>query len=153
MTTMNLVQICQLKYPGQLEAGNMGFRQPEDTILFSFWKVPGIEQPLESDLMAEAPQWQPIYDFNVLQAACVAAIDSKLESTAKAKSYDSALSCASYASSTNATWKAESQAFIDWRDAVWNYAYLILDEVQRGVIPAPTVEAFIAGMPAMVWPT
>lgn len=153
MTTINLVEICQLKYPGELEAGNMGFRQPDEEILFSFWKVPGIEQPLESELMAEALQWQPIYDFNTLQSACVVAIANILESTARAKNYDSALSCASYVMSNNASWKAESQAFIDWRDAVWGYAYTILAQVEAGTIPAPTVDEFIAGMPVMVWPS
>lgn len=78
-------------------------------------------------------------------------ISSKLNSVASEKSYESTLSCASYASSSNLTWKAEADAFIAWRDDVWEYAYAALNAVNQGGA-IPTVEEFTAGIPAMVWP-
>lgn len=83
-----------------------------------------------------------------------AAIQSHVDETARSRRYDSGNSLASYVASTNPTWAAEAAAFVAWRDAVWAYAYAELDKVtavppQREV---PTVETFIAELPAMVWP-
>ncbi|MGC2661782.1 MAG: hypothetical protein WA324_27810 [Bryobacteraceae bacterium] len=151
--TLNLVDICAVKFPGQIEAGNIKFRKPYEDILFYEWKVDGIPQPLESDLLAEAAQWEkPIAmlgAFNIF----VAFIEQFLDSTAQSKQYGSALSIATYANSTNVQWKAEADAFIAWRDAVFAYSINIQAQVQADQIPIPTLEEFEAGIPAMVWPS
>ena len=78
-------------------------------------------------------------------------IKSALDEKARERQYDNALSITSYTSSTNAQWKAEADAFIAWRDAVFVYALGVLDTVQQGG-SQPTVEEFIAGLPIMAWP-
>lgn len=79
------------------------------------------------------------------------AIQIALDNKAREKMYDNAISIATYATSTNPTWQAESQAFIAWRDAVYAYALQILAQVQGGG-EQPTVDEVISGMPVMVWP-
>lgn len=148
---INLVEICRLKYPGQIEAGNINFRQPDNDILIGNWNVAGIPRPLESDLLAEAGIYQAIFDMNTLQNTCMTQIQAIIDSTAQSKQYADGVSCASYVLSTNVTWKAEATAFIAWRDAVFNYAINIMTQVQQGA-PLPTVESVIAGLPTITWP-
>lgn len=79
------------------------------------------------------------------------AIKELLFLKAKEKSYDNEQSIVSYTDSTNAAWKAEADAYIAWRDAVWVYAYTILDQVQNEEIEPPTIENFIASAPTLTW--
>lgn len=88
----------------------------------------------------------------VLIEAFRAAIQSHIDAAARGRSYDSGNSLAGYVTSTNEAWATEAQAFVAWRDAVWTYAYSELDKVTNGQRPVPTVEDFIAEMPAVVWP-
>lgn len=149
---INLVEICRIKYPGQIEAMNIMFRQPEDEILFAMWNVPDIEQPKESDLLAQSDDYQHIYDMNCLKTQGDAIIVPLLDATAQSRQYTNAMSCISYASSSNDSWKAEALAFIVWRDNVYAYSINILNDVASGKIVAPTSEQFSSGIPLMVWP-
>lgn len=81
------------------------------------------------------------------------AIQSHIDAVAQSHNYDGGTSLASYVASTNPTWAAEAQSFIAWRDAVWTYAYAELDKVTSGQREVPTVEDFIAELPAMEWPS
>lgn len=81
-----------------------------------------------------------------------AAVQAHIDATAKAKNYTGGNSCASYATSTNATWKAEADAFVAWRDAVWTSVYATMTAVEAGAETAPTAAALVAGLPAIVWP-
>jgi hypothetical protein len=84
-----------------------------------------------------------------MQAGYTAAIEAHVEATARARGYTSAVSCATYATSTNPAWQAEGAAFVAWRDDVWSAALAMLAAVQAGgAIP----ESPIAGLPEMEWP-
>ena len=84
-----------------------------------------------------------------VQAGYTAAIEAHVEATARARGYTSAVSCATYATSTNPAWQAEGVAFVAWRDDVWTAALAMLAAVQAGgAIP----ESPIAGLPEMEWP-
>ena len=148
---INLVEICRLKYPGQIEAGNINFREPEDVILIGEWNVPGIDRPKESDLLLEASNYENTYQLNQLQITCQHLIESHVEEIAKARQYSSAVSCASYNASTNPQWKAEAEAFIAWRDSVYAYAIGVIALVQAGGA-IPTSDEVMSGLPIMVWP-
>lgn len=80
------------------------------------------------------------------------AIQNRVDEVARAKLYDSAVSFASYIASTDPIWSSEAQRFVAWRDAVWNYTYTQLHLVSEGYREAPTVEGFIAELPAIEWP-
>lgn len=149
---LNLVEICTVKFPGQVEAMNITFRKPDDTIYFATWNVPNIPQPTESEIMAEEPQWETPYAILLALHTFLPYIDNLLDITAQAKQYGSAIACASYVSSTNPQWAAEAKVFVSWRDAVFIYAINIQTEVMGGA-PIPSFEEFVAGIPQISWPS
>lgn len=80
------------------------------------------------------------------------AAQGKIDATAKLRQYADGVACASYANSKNLSWKADAETFIAWRDAVWSYAFTQLAAVEGGA-PQPTVEAFVASLPQITWPS
>jgi len=79
------------------------------------------------------------------------ALQNFINEQARSKNYEDGFACASYANSTNLTWKAEATAFISWRDAAWSYAINIQTQVENGQIPAPSLADFINNVPALNW--
>ena len=66
--------------------------------------------------------------------------------------YSSAQSCVSYINSTKPAWKAEAEAFVAWRDDVWEVAFAELAKVMAGERDQPSIEALIAELPKIAWP-
>jgi hypothetical protein len=87
-----------------------------------------------------------------VQAQSTVAIQTLLDSAAKAQGYDNILSVISYADSAVPEWAAEAQACKAWRDACWSKAKEIQDAVLAGTRALPTVEEVLAEMPTLVWP-
>lgn len=87
-----------------------------------------------------------------IQAAVVSAINAHVEQAARSRNYNSAAALAGYVASTVEPWAAEAQAFVAWRDAVWQAAYAMLAEVQAGERAAPTPTEAVAAIPAISWP-
>lgn len=56
-------------------------------------------------------------------AALSAAVQTWLDTTARANGYDSIASCISYRGSSIAQWDADAIAALAWRDAVWLAAF------------------------------
>lgn len=81
-----------------------------------------------------------------------AAIVALMDTQARSRRYDSALSLSTYVGSTNPTWSAEATAFVEWRDSVWAYCYAQLGLVAIMRRAQPTVAEFLTELPAMVWP-
>ena len=83
------------------------------------------------------------------KARVVAAIDAHVEAQAVAMQYNGAAHLASYVASGVAEWAAEAQAFVAWRDAVWQAALGLLADAQASgdVI---SVEDALAALPE--WP-
>jgi len=76
-----------------------------------------------------------------------AAIQAYVDGVAKTKGYADGVALASYINSTISSWQAEAAAFVPWRDAVWAQAYTILEHVQSGQRPPPTIDDLIAELP------
>lgn len=74
-----------------------------------------------------------------------------IDEAAQQKNYDNAACCATYANSTNLTWKAEAEAFIAWRDACWDYAITLFAEIENEQTPDPGTEGFINNLPVLNW--
>jgi hypothetical protein len=108
------------------------------------------ESILASELSADVTP-DPYIPPQPTQATLSAAVQAHLDATARARSYDSALSCVSYIDSTVTTYRAEAAAMRDWRDAVWTRCYELLAEVQAGTRPIPTESELIALLPAIQW--
>lgn len=81
------------------------------------------------------------------------AIQTKLDSAAVAAGYDNIATAVSYAEEPAVpTFQADGKAFRTWRSLAWAYAYSTLDAVLAGTQAQPTIEDFVAGMPALVLP-
>ena len=80
------------------------------------------------------------------------AIEAHVDAAARSRDYSGAISCASYVASTVPPWRAEAEAFVAWRDAVYLAAFAELDAVESGG-DAPSIEDFLAALPAIDWPT
>lgn len=86
-------------------------------------------------------------DFVLRQQRITALMQAYMDEKAQAYGYDNILSAKSYVTSTNATWRAEGEAFRDWQDAVWEIGITILAAIEAGTSTITTEEALIAELP------
>lgn len=78
------------------------------------------------------------------------AIQSHLDSAARSRGYDSIATSVSYAEEpVVAKFQEDGKAFRAWRSLVWAYAYQELDKVKAGKREIPTLDAFLAEVPAL----
>ena len=117
---------------------------PENHIGETYWLSDGSEHkvialgPLPEGALLTCP---PLNRSQTLALYQVAA-HKNIDDVAISWGYDSILSAVSYASSTNAQYKADAEALITWRDSVWSEAYTI----EQGELPK-TAEEFVAMLP------
>lgn len=81
------------------------------------------------------------------QADYIAAVQSHLDTAARAKGYDNILSACSYASVPN-LFQAESIAFLEWRSACWQTCHGVLVAVESQLRTQPTISELIGELPA-----
>ena len=91
------------------------------------------------------------FKWSGLQAELTAAVQEYMDKTVNMRNYDNIFTACSYANSTDPRFKAEGEACIAWRDAVWNDCYAILADVQAGQRHIPSVDELIAELPALEW--
>lgn len=91
------------------------------------------------------------FDVIELSKGYTIAIQNHLDTVVTARNYDGILSLCSYATSKNARFAAEGQAGVEWRDAVWDYAYSYLADVMAGRKNIISVDELIAQLPTIVW--
>lgn len=108
--------------------------------------------PINLSKMVTAEQKQQ-EQIGAIVAQYRAAIQSLIDRTANERQYDDGSSLASYVNSTVREWATEAQAFVVWRDQVWAYALGELDKVKSGQREQPSVEDFLAELPAFEWPS
>ena len=84
--------------------------------------------------------------MNYEKADFAADIDARIEAQARALQYNGAAHLAGYTGSTVAEWAAEAQAFVAWRDAVWQAAIAMLADAEASG-EAPSVEDVLAALP------
>lgn len=118
--------------------------------------VNGVEVDLtpeeEADYNARQAAWDAAAPSRMIEQF-TDALEVEIDTVAAQRSYSSGVSCASYKDSTSTQWAAEATVFIAWRDSCYVYAYDYLAKAQDGTIPSPTIDDFIAGLPAINWPT
>lgn len=79
------------------------------------------------------------------------AVQAHLDSTARERQYDGILSLCSYAGSEDATFQAEGQAGVAWRDAVWTACAGVLADVEAESRAVPSVADLITELPTIGW--
>ena len=57
----------------------------------------------------------------------------------------------SYLASAHPRWKQDAEDWVAHRDAVMEYALQLINDVQQGLRPPPTMEEFKAGLPVIHW--
>lgn|SRR5574343_347039 len=147
---MNLVELIQLKYPNATNLIDYSVGDHGDGVLFiSRWDLPD-PQPDEDTIN----QWMQDAAINLqyLENNISEYLRRLIETKPSERGYDNVATLSSYVTSSNTKWKAEANAFIAWRDSVFNYAYNLLDNVKNNKVPIPTEEQFIAGIPVLTWP-
>ena len=78
-----------------------------------------------------------------------AAVQAMLDAEARALGYDSIATAVTYADEPAvAKFQADGQALRARRSIAWAYAYATLADVEAGNISQPTVDEFVAGVPA-----
>lgn len=86
--------------------------------------------------------------FDEILAAVTPAVQMWMDNTARQKGYDGVVSCATYVTSGVPAFKADADAIIAWRDAVWVAAYAWRDGLNGQLPPVmPTIEEVIAQLP------
>jgi len=150
---MNIIDLCKIKYPCQVECRNIQFGQDtqDSPIVIKYWAVPNIAQPTEAELEAEIPQYQRQFDVETYKSDIDRKVGVLLDSTAQSRGYSNSQSIISYAISINVQWKAEADAFVAWRDQVWEHVYIEHMAIDAGG-DIPDEDAFMATLPQVVWP-
>ena len=87
-----------------------------------------------------------------LQSQYSAAIQAHLDAKARERQYDGIQTAITYRGDPNQQFSAEGDALFAWRSAVWTYSTAELVKVLAGERPQPSVEEFIAELPAFQWP-
>lgn len=140
MTTIALIRdgLVANVIVGSLEfAQSLGFDAAVETDIAGIgWAWDG------SEFTAPMPEpVEPTLDDLVTQTKSM--ISSWLDSVVQDKGYDSIVSCASYATSTDETFRGEAQSAIAWRDAVYRRGYEILADIPEGVTTPEQVMALL----------
>jgi hypothetical protein len=150
---MNIVDVCKIKYPNQVELGNIQFGQDtqDSPLVIKHWAVPDIAQPSEAELEAEIPQYQRQFDVETFKSDIDRKVGALLDSTAQSRGYSNSQSIASYVSSSNVQWHSEAEAFVAWRDQVWEHVYIEYMAIDAGG-DIPNEDTFMASLPLIVWP-
>ena len=79
-------------------------------------------------------------------------VQKHLDDFARTRNYDSILSAATYATSTNPKFAVEGQYAVEARDATWAKCYEVLAAVEAGSSPMPTLDELLAELPVLTWP-
>lgn len=140
----------------------------ENGIVADLWEVPSLDCYGDLYTLVEAPEWvqmgatwngttfvnppPPPKTPEEIIAEFTAKIQARLDAFARTRGYDGILSAATYATSTVPKFKAEGQYAVEARDATWTKCYEILNAVQAGQRPVPTLEELLAELPVLEWP-
>jgi uncharacterized protein (UPF0297 family) len=151
---MNIVDLCKIKYPNQVELNNIQFGQDtqDSPIVIKHWAVPDIAQPTEAELEAEIPQYQRQFDVETFKSDIDRKVNDLLLATAQSRGYSNVNSIISYVASSNVEWKAEADAFVAWRDQLWEHVYIEYMAIDAGG-EIPNEDEFVLSLPKIVWPS
>lgn len=99
-------------------------------------------------------EWQQAWRYEDAPAPTLADFDAAMEehlrNEREARGYTTREPDA-YANSSVPRWKQDADDWVAHRDAVMTYALTLMNEVEAGRLPAPTMDEFKAGLPRIEW--
>lgn len=99
----------------------------------------------------EAPE-KPPETAEEIKQRLTDGVENYMNSVVQERNYDNITTCIGrYYNSPVEKFRLEAQAVNDWVSAVWVKCYAILDEVEAGTRPIPTLEEVIAELPKLEW--
>lgn len=107
--------------------------------------------PTPAELAAVWPEIEAEELPKRLRAEIVNAVQLHMDITAQTRNYDNIHTLSSYADSLDIVFAAEGLAGRRWRDEVWITCRQILNDVQQGLRPMPTVSEVLAELPVIEW--
>lgn len=110
--------------------------------------------PLPAGALLEkpaAPEPTPEEQQEAMKKQLTDAVQARLDAFAQTRGYDGIMSAASYATSTDAVFKAEGERAVALRDATWRQCYTIMADVLAGNRQVPTAEELFAELPVLSW--
>jgi hypothetical protein len=123
-------------------------------VVIASWNVPDVTEPTHDQVMAlDTPTLESLFSFYAFIDAGEPLLAAYIDSVAQQQQYASAVSCASYVTSTNTTWQAQAVAFIAWRDSVYDYVIAQEALMQNGTRTIPTFTEFKTELPVISWPS
>jgi hypothetical protein len=79
-------------------------------------------------------------------------VNQLIDYNANSRGYSGSQSIVGYVNSSNVQWQAEAQAFVAWRDQVWEHIYIEYMAIDAGG-SIPNEDTFMASLPQIVWPS
>lgn len=152
MTTMTIIDVCNVLYPGQIDLGNIAIGFDGTNFFISTWTVPDVEEPTIDYLLAQIPILQKQFDINYFKNITEAQLSVYIDQVSNQRLYDNAVSCASYINSSITQWVNEATTFIAWRDNVFTYMIAQIALMQSDDRSVPTFDEFITELPSIIWP-
>lgn len=147
---MNIVDILTTLYPEEWQQGLFSFKDDGEGIVIDAWNMP-IPQPTNEQIMAYIDSILNQFNVNAFVQAGTPLLTKFIDDTAKAKGYDTTMSCISYVSSNNTTWKSEALAFGAWRDNVFAYVIAQTELMKNSSRTIPTFDEFKLELPLITW--
>lgn len=79
-------------------------------------------------------------------------VSMHLDLKARERDYDDMKAACTYALSSVPKYKADGNACVAWRDAVWQNFEQMIEQVKTGTRPLPSYEEFLTEIPSLEWP-
>lgn len=98
------------------------------------------------------PEPEQLSPEQALIAQVTRVVQIRLDSVAQQRGYDGILSACTYVASAVPRFKAEAEAAVAWRDAVWSKCYEILAQAQAGERAVPSLGEVLQELPQIQWP-
>ena len=90
-------------------------------------------------------------EAKALQDKYTTAMEVHMDTQAQTKGYDTRYTASARAGVVGSPFQVEGQAFALWMDSCYAMGYKILADVKAGIRTLPTVVAFLAELPVLVW--
>ena len=98
----------------------------------------------------ENKSWEEGASLKELQEYFMAKLQEYMDNKAKTYGFDNVFNAGSYIDSKIEKFKNDSRTLLDWRDSVWDRAYIILEEVLTGKRLVPTMQELLEELPQLV---